>query len=91
MADTILRWFPKVVERCFLRCSTREAWQELTILASVVTTSVDAADVRSKSISGNASLSINEPVEISITLWGPGVEGDQAGNTVTTPAGGESR
>ena len=49
---------------------------------------MDPADVRSKSISGNASLSINEPVEISITLWVPGQDGDQADNTVTIPAGG---
>ena len=27
-------------------------------------------------------------MEISITLWVPGEEGDQAGNTVTIPAGG---
>ena len=59
--------------------------RRLTILASVVTTSVDVADVRSKSISGNASLSINEPVEISITLWVPGQDGDQADNDVTIP------
>ena len=82
--------FKSVANGAFSVVAPERAGRTLTILASVVTTSVDVADVRSKSISGNASLSINEPVEISITLWVPGQDGDQAGNTVTTPAGGES-
>ena len=79
--------FKSVANGAFSVVAPERDGRTLTILASVVTTSVDAGDVRSRSISGNASLPINEPVEISITLWVDGVEGDQAGNDVTIPAG----
>ena len=79
--------FQNAVDGAFSVVAPERSGRKLTILSSVVTTSVDDGDVRSRSISGNASLSINEPVEISITLWVDGVEGDQAGNDVTIPAG----
>ena len=60
--------------------------KQLTIQARIVTTSLDAKDDRSNNAKGNVALAISQPVEISITLWVPGTEGDQAGNTVTTPA-----
>ena len=45
-------------------------------------------DLRSKNRSGEASFTIQQPVDISITLWVPGKDGDQAGQTVEIPAGG---
>ena len=45
-------------------------------------------DARSRNKSGDASFTIGQPLEISITLWVPGQDGDQADNTVTIPAGG---
>ena len=45
-------------------------------------------DVRSRNKSGDASFAIGAPLDIAITLWVPGMDGDQAGETVTIPAGG---
>lgn len=45
-------------------------------------------DNRSRNISGDLNLSIQLPLDISITLWVPGQDGDQAGETVNIPAGG---
>ena len=61
----------------------------VTIQARVRSSSVDD-DTRSENNRGSLNLTISEPSEpldISITLWVPGVEGDQAGNEVTVPAG----
>ena len=45
-------------------------------------------DLRSKNKSGEASFTIAQPLDIAITIWVPGMEGDQAGETITIPAGG---
>ncbi len=45
-------------------------------------------DNSSRNKSGDATFTIGEPLDISITLWVPGMDGDQAGETVTIPAGG---
>lgn len=45
-------------------------------------------DLRSRNKSGDASFTIAQPPELSLTLWVPGTEGDQAGNDVTIPVGG---
>ncbi len=49
---------------------------------------IDPEDARSRNKSGELALTIQQPLEITITLWVDGVEGDQAGETVTIPAGG---
>ena len=62
----------------------------VTIQARVRSSSLDDDDARSENNRGSLALTISEPSEpldISITLWVPGVEGDQAGNEVTVPAG----
>ena len=46
-------------------------------------------DMRSQNIVSDATITIQEPVDLSITLWVPGMDTDQAGETVTIPAGGE--
>ncbi len=51
-------------------------------------TFIDEGDTRSRNLSSDETIKINQPVDISITLWVPGAEGDQAGNEVTIPAGG---
>ena len=58
------------------------------IQARVVNESLKEDDERSEDIRSTQRIAIGEPVEISITLWVPGTEGDQAGNDVTIPAGG---
>ena len=45
-------------------------------------------DSRSRNKSGDASFTIQQPLDISITLWVPGVEGDQAENDVAVSADG---
>lgn len=46
-------------------------------------------DTRSANIKTNTVLTVTEPLMVSMTLWVPGQEGDQTGNTVNIPAGGE--
>ena len=58
------------------------------IRATINNSFLKELDTRSRNKSGELSLAIQEPVDITITLWVDGVEGDQAGNTVTIPAGG---
>ncbi len=60
----------------------------VTIQARVRSSSLDDGDTRSENNRGSLTLTIGQPLEISITLWVPGAEGDQAGNDVTIPAGG---
>ena len=45
-------------------------------------------DVRSQNNFGEASFTIQQPLDIRITLWVPGTDGDQAGETIMIPAGG---
>ena len=61
--------------------------REATARVDIDNTFIDTDDARSRNKSGELALNIAEPLDISITLWVPGVEGDQAGNEVTTPAG----
>ena len=59
----------------------------LTVQARVRSSSLEDNDDRSENNRGSLSLTIRQPVDISITLWVPDVDGDQAGNDVTIPAG----
>ena len=61
----------------------------LTIQARVRSSSVDDDDERSENNRGSLNLTIQAPLDISITLWVSGMDTDQAGETVTIPAGGE--
>ena len=45
-------------------------------------------DLSSRNKSGDASFTIGAPLDITITIWVEGMEGDQAGETITIPAGG---
>ena len=45
-------------------------------------------DLSSRNKSGDASFTIGAPLDLAITIWVPGMEGDQAGETITIPAGG---
>ena len=42
----------------------------------------------SRNKSGDATFTIQQPLDIRITLWVPGTEGDQAGETIMIPDGG---
>ena len=57
------------------------------IQARVVNESLKEDDERSGDIRSTQRIAISAPLELSITLWVQGVEGDQAGNEVTIPAG----
>ena len=46
------------------------------------------SDDRINGIRSTERFSISAPLDLSITLWVPGLDGDQAGNDVTIPAGG---
>ena len=60
----------------------------MDIQVLVVNESIDDDDTRSQDIKTTKRFPISAPLELSITLWVPGQDGDQAGNTVTIPAGG---
>ena len=45
-------------------------------------------DLSSRNKSGDASFTIGAPLDLAITIWVEGMEGDQAGETITIPAGG---
>ncbi len=60
----------------------------LTIQARVRRSSLEDNDDRSENNRGSLNLTIQEPLDISITLWVPGQDGDQAGNDVVVSAEG---
>ena len=62
--------------------------REATARVDIDNTFIDVLDARSRNKSGELALTIQQPLEISITLWVPGQDGDQVGNDVTIPAGG---
>ena len=62
--------------------------KSVAIQVLVANASLDDADMRSRDIKATQSFTISAPLDLSITLWVPGLDGDQAGNDVTIPAGG---
>jgi hypothetical protein len=62
--------------------------KQVAIQVRIDNTSLKDADTRSQDIKATASFVVRAPLELSITLWVPGQDGDQAGNTVNIPAGG---
>ena len=67
--------------------ATAPASGSLTIQARVVNSSLVSGDTRTFNLKEQLILTVQQPLDLSITLWVLGEEGDQAGNTVTTPAG----
>ncbi len=63
--------------------------KSVAVQVLVANASLDDADMRSRDIKATESFTISAPLDLSITLWVPGMDGDQAGETVTIPAGGE--
>ncbi len=61
--------------------------REATVRVDIDNTFIDVLDVRSRNKSGELALTIQQPLDITITLWVDGVEGDQADETVIIPAG----
>ena len=59
--------------------------RKLQITARVDAASLDAADKR-RTVRGSLSLTITQSLSPELTLWIPGMEGDQAGNDVSIPA-----
>ena len=59
--------------------------RKLQITARVDAASLDAADKR-RTVRGSLSLTITRSLSPELTLWIPGMEGDQAGNDVLIPA-----
>ena len=53
--------------------------KQVAVQVRVDNTSLDTDDERSQNKKTNKTIAISAPLEISITLWVPGVEGDQAG------------
>ncbi len=62
--------------------------KQVSIQVRVDNTSLDADDTRSQNIKSTAMFAVRAPLDLSLTLWVPGQDGDQAGNTVMIPAGG---
>lgn len=59
----------------------------LTIQARVVNSSLNENDTRTFNLKEQVILTVQQPLDLSITLLVPGQDGDQAGNTVNIPAG----
>ena len=63
------------------------AGQTLWINVAVVNGNLDSDDTQSKDVSSSKTFDIKSALTPMLTLWVPDVEGDQAGNDVTIPAG----
>ena len=60
----------------------------LTIQARVVNSSLNENDTRTFNLKEQLILTVQQPLDLSLTLWVPDFDTDQAGETVTVPSGG---
>ncbi len=84
--DLPLTWSVQAAGESFPARALDRPGRTARIRVTVDNNFLKETDDRSRNISGDLNLLIQEPLDLSITLWVPGQDGDQAGNDVVIPA-----